>query len=113
MPIIARVFPVKSKAAIAKLGKAIDEWDDDAKIEFARHFGVGGVERWFYQEIDGKPHVVSVADIDQPQDGFQFLATTDDPFTVWFREQVKDITGVDLTERPKGPPAELVYELRA
>lgn len=113
MTIVARAFPVKSRQAIIELSKAIDGWSDDDKLEFARHFGSNGVERWFYQEIEGKPYALSVADVDQTEEGFRFLATSDDPFTAWFREQVKALTGVDLTENPQGPPAELVYEFRA
>jgi hypothetical protein len=40
---------------------------------------------------------------------FTELATSDDEFTVWFRDQVKDVTGVDLGAPPQGPlPAVLI-----
>jgi len=34
---------------------------------------------------------------------FADLATADSEFATWFRSQVQDITGVDLTAPPEGP----------
>ena len=34
---------------------------------------------------------------------FEVMAASDDEFTVWFRGQVLEITGVDMTD-PEGPP---------
>jgi hypothetical protein len=38
----------------------------------------------------------------------QSIATSDDPFDEWFRELVKEVHGIDMTE--SGPPPELVLE---
>ncbi len=34
---------------------------------------------------------------------FTELATSSDEFTVWFRGQVEDVTGVDLSAPPESP----------
>ena len=47
------------------------------------------------------------ADVETP---FADLATAQDDFTVWFRQQVVDITGVDLSVPPEGPLPELLVE---
>ena len=35
---------------------------------------------------------------------FTELATSGDEFSIWFRGQVKDVTGVDLGAPPESPP---------
>lgn len=47
-----------------------------------------------------------------PEQSFADLATATDDFMVWFREQVKDTTGVDLTAPAEGGP-ELLLEWSA
>ncbi len=39
---------------------------------------------------------------------FEDLATSVDPFTVWFREQIKNVTGVDMSEPAEGGPELLI-----
>ena len=41
---------------------------------------------------------------------FTELATSSDEFTVWFRGQVKDVTGVDLSAPPENPPPDLLVD---
>jgi hypothetical protein len=114
MNLLARVFPIKSKAALVAFAKAIDEWSADEKAAFFERFGGSARECWFYQEIDGRPHVVSVAESNAPlAPGFDAYGKADDAFTQWFRKEALALTGFDLLQAPKGPPSELVYELKA
>ena len=46
-------------------------------------------------------------DVEAP---FVQLATDGDDFTVWFRQQVADVTGVDLSAPPEDPLPEIVVE---
>jgi len=41
---------------------------------------------------------------------FTELATSGDEFTIWFRGQVKDLTGVDLGAPPDGPPPDVLVD---
>jgi len=43
----------------------------------------------------------------------QGLGSSQEPFDVWFREQVKDIHGVDLAQPPAGPLPEAIVDWRA
>jgi hypothetical protein len=60
-------------------------------------------ETWSLQETPVGSLLVWFED---PEVGkaFTALATSDDEFTVWFRGQVKDVTGVDLGAPPESPP---------
>jgi hypothetical protein len=113
MNMLARVFPIKSKAALVAFAKAIDEKSSAEKAAFFARFSGTVRECWFYQEIDGRPHVVSVTESSSPlEPGFDAYGKAKDPFTEWFRKEAKALTGFDLLEAPKGPPSELVYELK-
>jgi len=41
---------------------------------------------------------------------FAELATSDDEFTVWFRGQVRDVTGVDLGAPSESPPPDVLVD---
>jgi hypothetical protein len=41
---------------------------------------------------------------------FAHLATADDEFTTWYRAQVLDIAGIDLTDPEEGPQPEVIFE---
>jgi hypothetical protein len=45
--------------------------------------------------------------------GFADLAIAQDDFTVWFRAQLLDITGVDLSAPMDAPPPEMVFDWKA
>ena len=111
MKTLARAFPITSKEALLALGRAVDEWSAEDKSQFFTRFG-RGQEKWFYQEIDGRPHVISVVEAESLDEGFEAYGRGTDPFTKWFHEQVFKLTDVDMTRSPKGPPSELIYELK-
>ena len=111
METVARVFPIRSKQALVELGQKIDKWSVDDKREFFRLFGPS-VERWYFQEIDGKPHVIAITRVDSARAGFEHLAAFTDRFTSWFRGEVLALTGVDLAANSRDPESEFIYEFR-
>jgi hypothetical protein len=44
---------------------------------------------------------------------FQGFGTSQEPFDVWFREQVKEIHGLDFTQPPAGPLPHAIVDWRA
>ena len=44
---------------------------------------------------------------------FEGLGTSQEPFDVWFREQAKEIQGLDLAQAPAGPLPEAIVDWRA
>lgn len=111
MDTIARAFPITSRDALVQMGKQIDEFSSEHKKILKTDFGLDR-EKWFYQEIEGNPYVIAVVRGESLEDGFKKWANTEDEFAVWFRRQVLEITGIDLTVEPKGPQSDLIYELR-
>ena len=107
---VVRAFPVKSREALLEFARGVDEWPDEAKQPFFDNFG-GVSETWHFQMIEGKPYVIGVADGERLEQGFERYAGLKDPFSLWFKAKVLEISGADLNEEPKGPPSEMVYEL--
>ena len=44
---------------------------------------------------------------------FADLATSNDDFTVWFRQQIQNVTGLDMAEPDDAPPPELALDWSA
>lgn len=49
----------------------------------------------------------------EPEKAFGDLATDDSEFTTWFRDQVLDVTGVDLSAPAGGPPPAILVDWSA
>ena len=70
-------------------------------------------ETWSIQETpDGNASVLVWFECPDPEKAFADLAQDSSDFAVWFRERVKDISGVDLTEPFEGGP-ELILDWSA
>jgi hypothetical protein len=75
----------------------------------------GGITRetWSIQETpDGNAFVLVWFESPDPEKSFAELAQESSDFAVWFRQQVKEVSGVDLTEPQEGGP-ELVLDWKA
>jgi hypothetical protein len=75
----------------------------------------GGITRetWSVQEApDGSAFVLVWFESPDPEQSFAELAQDSGDFAVWFRERVKEVSGVDLTEQQEGGP-ELVLDWKA
>lgn len=75
----------------------------------------GGVTRetWSVQENpDGSAFVLVWFESPDPEQTFTELAQDSSDFGVWFRERVKEVSGVDLAEPQEGGP-ELILDWTA
>jgi hypothetical protein len=67
-------------------------------------------ETWALQQTPQGSFVLvwfEASDVEKP---FAALATEQDDFVVWFRQQVLDVTGVDMTAPPEDPMPETLVE---
>ncbi len=97
----------------------LDTWKQfNAEIDGARHdeyvasrkrHGITRERVWRQETPMGDFAVVHVqgpgAENMMPQ-----MGASTDPFDIWFRDSVKDIHGIDMTQPPPGPPPTLVHE---
>lgn len=60
-------------------------------------------ETWALQETPMGSFMLVWFEAPDIERAFTEIATSDDEFTVWFRGQIKEVTGVDLGAPPAGP----------
>jgi hypothetical protein len=83
------------------------------EYEASRHRLGLTTDRLYLQHTPQGALLIVYGEMDQPEQISERLATSQDPFDVWFRQQVQDIHGVDLTQPPPGPPPEQILEWQA
>ena len=70
-------------------------------------------ETWFVQETNQGPYAIAVTAMHGDFElNAKAYAESDEPFTLWFKQPVYDVTGADPNETPLGPPSEMVFEFR-
>jgi hypothetical protein len=67
-------------------------------------------ETWSLQETPMGSFMLVWFESPDIEKTFTELATSSDEFTVWFRDQVKAVTGVDLSAPPESPPPDLLID---
>ncbi len=112
MPLIVRAFPVLpgKEEDIRKLAAAMAGPRREEAREFYRSFGVGR-ESWHYQETPHGPLVIGVTEVDGDLSAkAQEYAESNRPFDRWFKDQVKNLSGIDPDVQPLGPPSEVIFD---
>jgi hypothetical protein len=64
---------------------------------------------WLQQTPDGDLAIIYL-ETEDPERLFADLATSDDPYTTWFRQQVLDIHGLDLAAPSEEPLSALEFD---
>ena len=83
------------------------------RAEFAEALKRQGVtkESWFLQKTPQGDMVIVHFEADDVEKTFEALAKSKAPFEVWFKQQVKSVTGVDLGQPSTEPPPEEIVHM--
>ena len=81
-----------------------------AEFEASRRRHGIQAERVWHQSTPQGSFAVVYLEADDPGQAFAGLATSTDPFDVWFREQVLAVHGFDMSQPPPGPLNEQVID---
>src|SRR5215469_6909622 len=94
-----------------ELRNAAGELRDGRRADFEAFHQRAGLtkERWFLQQTPQGELLILVLEGD-PLRAIGTLATSTEPFDVWFREKAKRIHGVDFSQPLPAPPPEMVFE---
>lgn len=68
-------------------------------------------ESWFLQKTPQGDMVIVYFEAEDLEKSFEVLAKSKAPFDVWFKQQVKSFTGVDLEEPSDEPPPEEIVHM--
>ncbi len=109
MALLPRVIPVASKEKLQNFIDDIRNYPNkEERDDFVNTFG-GAWESWYYQELDGKPHIIAITEGNNFDAGFAQYATSEQPFFVWFRQQILELTGLDMRQNPGGATSEHIF----
>ena len=110
MELIAAAFPILP-GKTEDWRRWIAELNGSRREEFAesrRRLGIH--ERVFLQATPMGDLVLVTIEGEDPSGAFRALATQEDPFSVWFRDRVREYHGVDLAEVAETPMPEKVLD---
>ena len=68
------------------------------------------IERSYLQYTPQGALVIVYTEADHPEELLARIAASQDPFDVWFKQQLQEIHGVDFNQPPPGPPPELLFD---
>jgi hypothetical protein len=113
MALLAISFPVlDSNMDLFK--KFLEELNGPRKAEYSASRASAGVrERAFLQHTPNGSMVIVTLEGEDPVRALARFGSDDDAFSRWFRQQAKEIHGVDLAVPPPGPLPELVADSAA
>ena len=103
------ILPGKEKRGRDFAATCIGERGED----FEAHLARDGITRetWALQETPMGSFMLVWFEAPDIEKAFAALAADDGEFTVWFRDQVKDLTGADLGAPPEGPPPDVLVDV--
>jgi hypothetical protein len=113
MPTIAFAAPLlpgktdADREALASCASGDRRADHEASRKRA---GITREAVWI-QSTPGGDVAVVVIESDDIQAAMGALATSEEPFDVWFRDHIRDVHGMDLAE--ESPPPEQILDFRA
>jgi len=110
MALFAIAIPV-SAGKSKQFKDLISQLNGPKKADFAASRKRLGVrERTFHQQTPQGDMVIVTLEGDDPAGAFAKFGRGSDPFTLWFKQQVKDVHGVDLDAPPQGALPTLVVD---
>jgi hypothetical protein len=107
--LIVRAFPVRSRAAVDDFAAEMRARAAEAR-RFYESYGITR-EAWFFQRSSYGDIVIGVTEADEPAlSRAQQYAASREELSTWFKERVKDITGIDPNVEPLGPPTDQLFD---
>jgi hypothetical protein len=103
------VLPGKEQAS-KDFGKACMGPRRKERSEYLKRVGITK-EAWYLQNMPQGSIVLVYFEASNAAKAFETLAMSKEPFDVWFKDQVLQITGFDLSKPPAGPPPEQIFSM--
>lgn len=113
MPSIGFAVPLLPGKTETDRRAMISCWQGERKADYDRSRKNLGITREavFIQSTPAGDIAVVYWEADDVEGAFKKMATSTDPFDVWFRDHVRDVHGIDVEDG--FPPPEQVMDLRA
>lgn len=103
------LLPGKKEAAVAFAATLMNE----RRAELDRAQTTVTKESWFLQETPMGDFLIVCYVSPDPEKVHAALAVSQEPFDVWFRAQILDLTGIDISTPLQGLPTQILNWSRA
>jgi hypothetical protein len=107
VPLIVRAYPLKSVEAIEEFAHQLHQRPSETRSLYDR---MDIRAAWFVQQTDHGPILVAVGSMPDPPQTAERYASASDPFAIWFKKRVNEITGVNPERTPLGPETEKIFD---
>jgi hypothetical protein len=112
MAMIVRAFPVlpgKEDAAL-EFARAVGDSRKKDMTTFLQSFGVRR-ETWHLQRTAHGTLVIVVTDVEEPPlEKARAYSAAQGQYERWFKDNIKELCGIDPDVQPLGPPTETIFE---
>jgi hypothetical protein len=108
--LVVRAYPLRDRSALDEFIGELRAKQDETRAFYERH---RAEEAWFLQHTPDGPIVIAVLATDDPERAARTYAESQEPFDVWFKQRVIEISGIDPNRTPLGPPSEQVFTFTA
>ncbi|HYR29944.1 MAG TPA: hypothetical protein VEU30_15855 [Thermoanaerobaculia bacterium] len=106
-PLVVRAYPLKSREALEDFVEDLHRRPDETRAMYA---SLGAREIWFEQNTGHGWFAVVVGVIADPDRVAKQYASATDRFSIWFKQRVEDVSGVNPHRSPLGPGTEKVFD---
>lgn len=115
MPLVVRAFPVLpgKEEQLRSFAHALETTRAAEAQAFHARLGVAR-ESWHVQQTVNGTWVIGVTEIrDTPvQVAAQRYSESREQFERWFKDQLRQVTGIDADRTPLGPPTECIFDTK-
>lgn len=108
--LVVRAYPLRDRPELEKFIGELRSKPEETRAFYDRH---SAEEAWFLQNTDDGPIVIAVLAVDDPERAAKSYSESIDPFDVWFKQRVIEVSGVDPNQTPLGPPSEEIFQFNA
>lgn len=108
--LVVRAYPLRDRPELEKFIGELCSKPEETRAFYDRH---SAEEAWFLQNTDDGPIVIAVLAVDDPERAAKTYGESTDPFDVWFKQRVIEVSGVDPNKTPLGPPSEEIFQFIA
>lgn len=108
--LVVRAYPLHDRPELEKFIGELRSKPEETRSFYDRH---SAEEAWFLQNTEDGPLVIAVLAVDDPGRAAKTYGESTDPFDVWFKQRVIEVSGVDPNKTPLGPPSEEIFQFSA
>ncbi len=105
--LVVRAYPLRDQSGLENFIGELREKARETRGFYDRHHVE---EAWFLQKTEDGEIVIAVLATDDPERAARTYQESQEPFDVWFKQRVIEVSGVDPSRTPLGPPSEQIFD---